>query len=382
MGGKNGAAALSAPATAAGPAGAGGWIVSPAFDLLFLANLGWLLALVPGFLSAEGTPHVEFWQVYFLTTPHRWITLFLVALDPDRREGRTRWFVVLAGLALAVVLGVRLGTGALVCLFLIDYLWNGWHFASQHHGVLRIYGRKVGGGWPGLERWGLRLFVLYVIARTAGWSTGWLEEVPNGLPLLHTLDLVLLGVPAVLLAVELRDRSPQRLGKRVYLASVCGLYGGLLLALRAASTPLVLALTTASAMFHAVEYLAIVTHYAWRRQAHGSAGLFRAMAGRWLGVLAAYLLLLGLFGVLIHRQWGEWWLGLNLWAAFLHYTYDGMIWKLRRPATARTLGAEKADKETSRQGDKERGTLVAYCLLACLSPCHLVTLSPCHLVIF
>ncbi|MCI0465111.1 MAG: hypothetical protein L0Z62_49955 [Gemmataceae bacterium] len=328
--------------------GTAGWIVAPAFDLLFLANLGWLLALVPGFFSAEGTPHIEFWQIYFLTTPHRWITLFLVALDPDRREGRSGWFVALAALALAVVGGVWLSSGAFVCLFLIDYIWNGWHFASQHHGVLRIYSRKVGGSWPGLERWGLRLFIFYVIARTAGWSTGWLEETPVGLPLLHTLDLLVLAVPAGLLSLELRERAPARLGKRVYLASVCGLYAGLLLALRAASTPLILALTTASAMFHAVEYLAIVTHYAWRRQAHGSAGLFRIMAGRWLGVLAAYVVLLGLFGVMLERQWGELWLGLNLWAAFLHYTYDGMIWKLRRPATARTLGAEQAAVAQSR----------------------------------
>ena len=34
-----------------------------------------------------------------------------------------------------------------------------------------------------------------------------------------------------------------------------------------------------------------------------------------------------------------WWIGLNLWAALLHYAYDGMIWKLRRPATAQALGA-------------------------------------------
>src|SRR5688572_15043674 len=124
----------------------GGWIVSPAFDLLFLANVGWLLALVPGFVSAEGTPHIEFWQLYFITAPHRWITLLLVAADPDRREGRTGLFVALAVLALAAVAGVKLFTGAFVCLLLIDYVWNGWHFASQHFGVLRIYARKAGGG--------------------------------------------------------------------------------------------------------------------------------------------------------------------------------------------------------------------------------------------
>src|SRR5262249_57489311 len=133
-------------------AGRGGWVGWPAFDLLFLANLAWPLALLPGFVSAEGRPHTEFWQLYFLTTPHRWITLVLVALDPDRRGGRTWLFAGIAVLAAALVLSVRLATGAFLCLLLVDYLWNGWHFAAQHYGVLRIYDRTAGGGWPRLER--------------------------------------------------------------------------------------------------------------------------------------------------------------------------------------------------------------------------------------
>src|SRR5947199_10652163 len=99
-----------------------GWIVSPASDLLFLANLPWLLALLPGFVATEGTPHIAFWQLYFLTTPHRWITLLLVALDPDRREGRPGRFLVIALLGLVAVMSVKLTTGAFVCLLLVDYL--------------------------------------------------------------------------------------------------------------------------------------------------------------------------------------------------------------------------------------------------------------------
>jgi len=338
---ENGAAAVTASRAAAPEeGGAGGWVVSPAFDLLFLANLGWILALLPGFVAAEGTAHVEFWQIYFLTTPHRWLTLGLVAVDPDRREGRTTLFVALAVATLAVVLGVRLLEGQFLCLVFIDYLWNGWHFASQHHGVLRIYARKVGGGWPRLERHGLRLFIFYVIARTAGWATGWLEADPDRATVLRALDLGALCLPVLLVIGEWRRPARRPLPKLTYLLSVCGLYSALLLALNLRASVLVIALTTATATFHAVEYLAIVTTYAWRRQTTGSAGLFRVMAGRWLGILSAYAVLLGLFAVLLEQHLAEWWLGLNLWAAFLHYAYDGMIWKLRRPDTARALGID------------------------------------------
>src|SRR5207244_10712364 len=122
---------------------------------------------------------------------------------PDRREGRPGRCLGIALLGLAVIACVRLATGAFVCLLLVDYLWNGWHFASQHFGVLRIYSRKAGGGWPRLERYGLRLFIFYVIARTAGWSTGWLETVPDGATLLRVADLAALALPALLLALEL-----------------------------------------------------------------------------------------------------------------------------------------------------------------------------------
>src|SRR5437899_982418 len=122
--------AVAFPRTPSAPRMAG-WIVSPAFDLLFLANLPWLLALLPGFVAAEGTPHIAFWQLYFLTTPHRWITLFLVALDPDRREGRSGRFVALALLGLVTVAGVKLAPGGFGCLLLVDYLSNCWHFAYK-----------------------------------------------------------------------------------------------------------------------------------------------------------------------------------------------------------------------------------------------------------
>ena len=100
------------------------------------ATVNFLLAIA--FVSTDGSTHVQFWQIYFLTAPHRWITLVLVATDPSRREGRTWLFILLAILALALVWGVWLSTGAFVCLLLIDYLWNGWHFASQH-AVQRVH---------------------------------------------------------------------------------------------------------------------------------------------------------------------------------------------------------------------------------------------------
>jgi hypothetical protein len=101
-------------------------------------------------------------------------------------------------------------------------------------------------------------------------------------------------------------------------------------------------LIVANAAFHAVEYLAIVTFYAWKRKDQGSASPFQLMARDWLRVLATYIVVLGVASSLLENSRYDivvqLFVGANLWAAFLHYAYDGMIWKLRRPQTAQTLG--------------------------------------------
>jgi hypothetical protein len=148
----------------------------------------------------------------------------------------------------------------------------------------------------------------------------------------------MLALPITLLLTSCRP-SRRFIPKATYLASVCLLYSVLLLALHFDSKELVLALTTGSSLFHAVEYLAIVTHYAVRRRTVGSNGAFRLMARNWFRVLLVYLVALGLLAASVESKTvPDWWMGLNVGMAFLHYAYDGMIWKLRRPATAQALG--------------------------------------------
>ena len=49
----------------------------------------------------------------------------------------------------------------------------------------------------------------------------------------------------------------------------------------------------------------------------------------------------GIVSSTAHHLFVEIWYGVNLWASFLHFAYDGLIWKLRRPATAEVLDAAK-----------------------------------------
>lgn len=317
-----------------------GWLVSPAFDLCFLANLWWPLVLLVGALAGETDSWFGFWQIYFLTTPHRWLTLLLVATDRDRRAGKTTWLVCIALAAAATIVSVFVWRGELICLALVDYLWNAWHFGSQHGGMARIYARKQGARSTIWQTWGLRLLVVYTAMRMAGWMTGGLEADHLGTNVLYLGDLVVGSTCSLCAVAPLLQNRKLRSAWSIYVLSVVAIYDLLLMAVNCRAHGSIVALVGASAAFHAVEYMAFVTFYAKQRTSQGSAGLFVSMAQRWLALLLIYITLLGAAALFADRTWREVWLGINLWAAFVHYAFDGLIWKLRERRTSETLNVD------------------------------------------
>src|SRR5207302_8576879 len=155
------------------------WLVGPWFDLLFLANLAWPVAVLLALLRPLGeTDALSFFQVYFLSTPHRWITLVLVFCDSERfwkepaKFGGLGLALILLGLALVAVAGfVPFAAGSLMLLMMLDYVWNAWHFAAQHAGIARIYGRMARPEQSiehaEFEKMALRTLVLWVFFRFA-----------------------------------------------------------------------------------------------------------------------------------------------------------------------------------------------------------------------
>jgi hypothetical protein len=312
-----------------------GWLVGPWFDLIFIANLAWPLVLLAQVGETfSGHTGLQFWQLYYITTPHRWITLLIVFADRERFRQRRLAFVALAAVIATACVAVRLSTGALTCLLAIDYVWNAWHFASQHHGIYRIYGRlgeiKPAAGLA-MEKWSMRAFLLYVILRVASatWSDSSWDDV------LRTCDWFAAIVPACLIVRNLFRSGSSALGRITYLLSVSCLYLSLLWAVHTHRPGLVLTLATASALFHAIEYLALVT---WSVRARHTAladkmGLMGYLVPRWGIALAVFILILGAGGWFMDTRFIEVWLLINVIVAFLHYAYDGLIWR-RRPASS------------------------------------------------
>ena len=315
------------------------------FDSLFIANVFWPLLLLfqhdDGF---EGRSAVQFWQVYFITTPHRWITIVLVLLERRRFRQQCTVFVGLAAIVVLACVGIRIVTGALTCLLAIDYVWNAWHFAAQHHGFYRIYTRLS----PGIaasaiaiqiQKWMLRFFLLYVTLRIA--SSTFADVVVEHWT--STADWCVLVLPALLLIGEFRTPSSGSFGRRLYLVSLLGIYLSLLWAVHTHRPALTLSLATASAWFHASEYLSIVGWHFKKRAAtpETDARLLNWLAPRWFVAISAFAVVLGSGSWMLEHRFLEIWLLINVIVAFLHYGYDGFIWKSRPVASNSARSAQQ-----------------------------------------
>ncbi|QDS96465.1 hypothetical protein FF011L_52760 [Roseimaritima multifibrata] len=317
---------------------------SPAVDLLFIANLFWPLLLLVDITGGITThENLLFWQIYFITAPHRWITLILVAAEHDKYVDRRWTFIGFAGVVIAVCLCVQFGTGSLLCLGVVDYIWNAWHFSSQHHGIFRIYERKSFCSSSSValrvEKVFFRLFMLYTIARVAGW--GWQDGPFGGSEIAAWLDGSMLFVPLFFVLRQLGRwyRYPATGFPSVaYLTSVMVLFVAMLAACHYENNSLVIQLALASAVFHSLEYMSIVT---WAVQkSKSTTKLFRSMARTWLLFLMVFVLVIGAGNYLVSKGWFEFWVTINLMVAFMHYGFDGMIWKSPKPKTASSVAGQ------------------------------------------
>ena len=338
-------------AAPASPSTGKSWLFGPWLDLLFIANVAWPFLLLAGLTGgvAKGRP-ISFWMVYFIATPHRWITLVLVFFDPDRFQQNARAFLGLAAAAALACVGSYLiwGLPGVYALLAVDFLWNAWHFASQHAGILRIYRRNVAGNQAGsgtVEKLLVRAFLLFVFLRLASLTLpmeerfgSYLEQLKAVSTHLSLLDLPILLVPVGLLVRELAWLRPVSYGRLAYLVSVCTLYSLLLGSVHAhyvsgdgSTAAVVMALAAAVSVFHSSEYFAVVSWAATRKR--NPRGILGYLAPRWIATLAIFLTLMAVTALVMDTWFAGVWLVINLIVSFLHYAYDGIIWKSRKAST-------------------------------------------------
>jgi len=320
-----------------------GWIVSPLFDILFFTNLYWPLAFLPIYASADGEPYIQFWMAYFLATPHRWLTLVVAATDRDRRYGKT-WLFVAIAIFFAFLIGAILWiTGEYRSLFLFYTLLLGWHFAGQHGVILKIYSGKSAEGVRWMEDWLPWIFIMYTNLRLISFIEPMLR-LPQ-LSILSLVDIAMLGIPILMLGTEAIRFSRDRLPKMLYMASFFSMWGAVLWSAHTHRDVLCSVLLAAVTVFHSIEYMAMVSYYAWQRKEIGSAGMFQKMARNWTVVFTWYVVGCGLLYALGNALIVVSCFAINTWASLLHCAYDGLMWRMRDHDTSEAFGLRGIEDE-------------------------------------
>jgi hypothetical protein len=328
------------------------WIRSPAVDAALA--LCWVpFAVVAHAVRGDSdTLLLVLSAAFLLSFLHQPLTLPLVYGDPDEVARHRRIYLWSPLVFVAVILvGLQLSLAAVA---VVAGLWNAEHTLMQRFGITRIYGRKKGQSEGGLERWMLVSWLVLALvwvasdasteSRIEGLKLG--QTNADGLHILADLRpvattlllpvlLVVVGLAVTWLRTEarrLRDGTANP-AKHLYVASTAALFAWILV------EPISGFIAYIGS--HSVEYFLIVHHSLGSRYADGSGGRIgaavRAPGGR-RRFLLGYLAVLAVV-VVVARGWAsdDAYRFLVLFLGGLHVFYDGLIWKLRRPAVARGL---------------------------------------------
>ena len=275
------------------------------------------------------------------------MTLLLVFLGEKHFPAQPRRFT-LVGLGLLGLVFAGLGAGwllpyggtVLVYLIMIDFVWGAWHFAAQAGGISRIYARVSGikstfeeGEF---EKSALRIVLLWSFLRVGMMSDVRTELV--GLDTLRSLSHYanwmdpLFFIPVGMLLVrELRREGAWRVGRLGYIISVTALYATQIIGIRLGDSALVKSAFVTAAIFHATEYLAIC---GWSMGRQRAEGVWRYIVPRVPLVILGFMVVLGATHQLVEARTVFGWTLITLYASFLHYGFDGMIWRAPKKKAA------------------------------------------------
>ncbi len=328
------------------------WIVGPRTDLICF-SFGWIPALVVLVAlqraSMQRGTSLVLLSVLMFNFLHRHLTFPLVYGDPEQFGRRRAAYLALPPIFLALTLGTYYGSARLFYqLETLAILWTVYHVVMQKVGLLRIYSRKSGArsiwldkalplAWLGsLALHGLAspslmgrvMGILQIPATALGPLVGWQSE-------LWFLALVALGATAVLTVLYVREElATPRFSwpKILYALSILMIFGTFYIDVRVGY-----AVFTFS---HAVEYIAFVNAYAgkkYRQRPARSSFMARAVRHQ-VAAMAAYavVMLLAFWALRVETP-----VALNVYitgSSFLHFIYDGWIWKTSDPAVGRPLG--------------------------------------------
>ena len=253
------------------------------------------------------------------------------------------------GLPRESIVGWKVERPLFLILVLASAFWNFWHTLMQKLGILRVYSRKADYGKSWLDRsmvwvwFGALFFALAAsadvrrqavrLAAAGKVMTRLLEPISTYLTVIAWLFFLAAAALTLLyVAQEYKNRDRFHWPKNIFLLSIWGIYLAFFYDFLAGYVTF--------GFSHAIEYLAFVAIFTQRKYA------CRPMTSSWMARLVHHgkrnFFLFMSVSALIFVPW--FWkspITLNWYivaTSFMHFLYDGWIWKVRRPEVGTALG--------------------------------------------
>jgi tetratricopeptide (TPR) repeat protein len=336
------------------------WFHSAPFDLLLV--LGTPLVTWPLLLAAKGAVGPDLLRMLLpISATGHYFATFVRAYGDRELLARFRTRLTVAPIVLvATALGL-IWNGQLAAVMLVTALWGFWHWLAQAFGFARIYDSKVGSYAARTAFLDRALVVMGFVGTvvlnpnsTALFGTLFLD-VGIGLPSAETFGvvrsvtqvMVAATITAYLanLATAIARVQPWSWQKQCMHVTTIGYYW-----FAFSYAPNVLIAHVLYEVFHDIQYFAItwITCRA-RVQREGVAPWLRTMFRPGPVAALLYVAAMAAFGGLdvLGRSLGrtdpvgQTALGVFLAAAWLHYYYDGFLWKAREASVGADLGIQK-----------------------------------------
>jgi hypothetical protein len=304
-----------------------GWIVIFTLLLMFQNNYAWIILVVLMFNYV-----------------HRHYTFALV-YGENEEFNRRRLIYIALPISAIIVTFIFIKYDSFKILLTISIIWTMYHTVAQKYGLTRIYSRKAGYGEARTElgviySWFVFLFFFLAVKdqqiveryRAGRVILGFFGEYMQYVQVIAYVAMaVCIYFTVRYIYIEIRNRHQISIPKNIYVISIILLFSIFLYSLVIGYIVF--------AFSHALEYIAFVNFFVsakYKKRPEHKSLLARASKKLWIysTLFAIIVILASLYG----RQWNMRALEIYIvGSSFLHFIYDGMIWKIRRPEVGKPL---------------------------------------------
>ena len=323
------------------------WIKNPKFDL-FYPSFGWIILFLAFVVFNK---HYGALIIAVLVTSfiHRHYTFALVYGQKEEFTKR-KWSYILLPVAFLLITALSLLLGFFTILLAISVVWTMYHTIAQKYGFTRIYSRKAGYGKAWLDKGIIYSWFVYLFLALGEKNKDLLAQYPVGQSLLTPLGdyfhiFTLLSYFALAVAIlftiayiieELKNWDKISIPKNLFVFSVLILYSIFFYSLIVGFVVF--------GFSHAIEYIAFVNVFVnskYKKKAQTTNLFSKISRKQWAysGIFTLFLAGISFAGVNINEPA----LGIYITgSSFLHFIYDGWIWKVSKPEVGQPLGIKYA----------------------------------------